>query len=872
MVQQISKMISGKLSKRAYWQAIRLGIGLTVLGGWVLTTGSGFAKVTSPSFLVAQQTSSSASLLNQGKLHYEAGHFAAAAELWLQATQQYEAEGQRLNQAVSLSYLSLTYQELGDWDLAQRAIAQSLDLLRTTAANQRETAMALALALNTQGKLQLARGEAETAFNTWKAAEQTYYRIGDSSGVLGSRVNQAQALQIMGLYRRAEEMLQGVNQQLSQQPESPLKLSALRSLGVVWQTAGNLSQSQEVLRQSLAIGQRLNLPAEISASQFSLGNIARARQDWQAALKFYQDAATMAPSAIARLEAQTNQLSLLIQMEQWSTATALWQQIEPQLVNLPPSRTGVYARVNLATSWMKRRRQPTDNGEPSQRAIATHLATALQQARTLQDPRAESYALGQLGGLYEQTGQWQEAADLTRQALLLAQSMNAGDIAYRWQWQLGRIHRQQGNRTAAIVAYSESVNLLKLLRRELVANSPDIQFSFRESVEPVYRELVALLVQSERPSQVELRQARDVIEALQLAELENFLRSACLNATPQQIDQIDPSAAVIYPIILADRLTVILSLPGQPLSVYNTALAKYQVEAKVEQALESLNPLFSDQERQRLSQEIYDWLVRPAEPALKQANITTLVFVPDGIFRNLPMAVLSDGQQYLVEKYSIAITSGLQLLGGRSLTQEQRLQALIGGLTESRQGFSALPGVAVESQQIAAELSNSIVLKDKDFTQTGLQNRIRETAFPVIHLATHGQFSSKPEDTFLLTWDNRLTIEGLRSLLQSRIESGDHPIELLVLSACETAEGDQRATLGLAGMAIRSGARSTLATLWSVNDKSTARLMAEFYQAFTKQGLSRAAALRQAQLTILSDPKYRHPFYWAPFILVGNWL
>jgi CHAT domain-containing protein len=247
------------------------------------------------------------------------------------------------------------------------------------------------------------------------------------------------------------------------------------------------------------------------------------------------------------------------------------------------------------------------------------------------------------------------------------------------------------------------------------------------------------------------------------------------------------------------------------------------------------------------------------------------VFVLDGTLRNIPIAALHDGERYLIENYSVAISPGLQIIEPKSFTQPENLNALIGGLTESRQGFTPLPGVMRESNQIASKLKAQIFL-DKTFTKQNLQQSIQATNFPLVHLATHGQFSSKLSDTFLLTWDDRITIEGLRNLLKSRAESSTAPIELLVLSACETAEGDQRATLGLAGLAVRSGARSTLATLWSVNDNSTADLMTEFYRMLTQQQLSKAESLRQAQLKLLQNPQYSHPFYWAPFILVGNWL
>jgi CHAT domain-containing protein len=819
--------------------------------------------------IVIQTVLNGAQLLEQGKQRYEAGQFKEAAKLWQQATQTYQAQGDRLNQALSLSYLSLVEQALGDWQQSQQAIGSSLDLLKALS-NSSQTKTVLAQALNTQGKLQLAQGQAEAALKTWQTAEQTYAQLNDASGILGSQINQAQALQTLGLYRRAKVLLEQVDRQLQAQPSSSLKIAGLRNLGAVLQVIGDLTGAQANLQESLAIAQQLNVPAEISATLFDLGNTARALQDPQSALQFYQQAATTAPTATARLEAEVNQLSLLLEARQMTAAQTLAQQIESQLETLPPSRAGIYIRVNWATNAIRAHKEP-GNDEPSLRTIATQLAIAIKQAKQLQDARAESFALGQLGALYEQTNQSIEAQALTKQALLIAQEISAADIAYRWQWQLGRLLKQDGNRDAAISAYTESIKLLKGLRGDLVAMSPDVQFSFREKVEPVYRELVTLLVQSETPSQSNLQQARQVIEALQLAEIENFIRSACLDVRLSSIDTADPSAAVFYPIILADRLTVILSVPGQALKTYSTFLSSDKIEAILEQTLESFNPLFSDQLRLQLSGQLYDWLIRPAEKALTENQIKTLVFVLDGALRNIPMAALYDGQHYAIENYSVAITPGLQLLGPQESLTKEHLGILIGALTEARQGFPALPGVAVESNAIASSLSSKVLL-NQNFTQSALESRLQEEAVPLIHLATHGQFSSSLDKTFILTWDHQLNIEGVRTLLRSRAEPGQRPIELLVLSACETAEGDKRAALGLAGLAVRSGARSTVASLWSVNDASTAELMVRFYQSLAQKGLSKAASLRESQLVLLHDPQYKHPYYWAAFILVGNWL
>ena len=175
------------------------------------------------------------------------------------------------------------------------------------------------------------------------------------------------------------------------------------------------------------------------------------------------------------------------------------------------------------------------------------------------------------------------------------------------------------------------------------------------------------------------------------------------------------------------------------------------------------------------------------------------------------------------------------------------------------------------SEEIARIFSSEVIL-DQDFTRSRLKKEIEVAAFPIVHLATHGQFSSQANDTFLLTWDERINVKNLDQLLRGGESQNLSPIELLILSACQTAAGDKRAVLGLAGVALRSGARSTLATLWAVQDLSTANLMSQFYEFLKNPEISKAEALRQAQLSLLRSPQYNHPFYWAPFVLVGNWL
>ncbi|MCU0534709.1 MAG: CHAT domain-containing protein [Hydrococcus sp. Prado102] len=808
-------------------------------------------------------------LLEQGKQFYEAQRYQDAIAIWQEAISDFGQQGDVVGQAGALNHLSLAYQALGQWQQAKGAIDKSLSLLQRSSTKEVKI---LAQALNIQGYLQSRTGQTQAALESWQQAEATYREADDKVGIIGSQINQAQALQSLGLYRRANNLLSDLHKNLKSQADSQLKLKGLKSLGVIRQLTGSLQESKTILEESLAIAQRLKDDTSIGEILFSLGNVARDLQEPQKALNYYQQAAKSSSNSSVELEAQLNQLSLYIKLKQYEAAIALLAPIEAKIAKLTPSRTSINAGVNFAESLSKLAALQPEREKatfPHYQTAAAILARGIAQAQSLGDLRGEANALTQLGKLYEQKQQNSDALKLTQKALQIAQQIEASDIAARAAWQWGRLLESQGNRQKAIAAYEFAFNELQLLRRDLVAINPEVQLSFTETVEPVYREYVALLLDSSKVSQNNLKKAREIVEALQQAELENFFREACLDTKPVAIDEVDKSAAAIYPIILRDRLEVIVSLPKQPIRHYTTRLSQSEIEEHLRRMRQSLNPAFSNQERLRLYQQAYQWLIQPIQSDLERLNIKTLVFVLDGYLRNLPMAALHDGERYLVEKYNIALSQGLQLLNPRPI-QSIPLKTIAAGLSESRQGFQPLPGVRAEVTQISSKIESKVLL-DRDFTNKNLKNAIGSTPAPIVHLATHGQFSSKAEDTFILTWDGRINVKDLDRLLEARDTNATAPIELLVLSACQTASGDNRAVLGLAGVAVRSGARSTLATLWSVQDQSTVELTIEFYKHLKRPGVSKAEALRQAQLALLRR-EYDHPFYWAAFVLVGNWL
>ena len=801
-------------------------------------------------------------VLAEGRTKFAEGNFAEAVMLWQSAAQSYAANGDRNNQALSLSYLSLAYQELNQWGAAQAAIDQSLNLLGHSAQD-----ILLAQAFNTRAQLLSHTGQLEQALDVWEQAQKYYEKADDTTGSVGCQVNRARGLQTLGFYRRAKQLLEALSHQLDNLPDSDLKANELRNLGGVLQSLGDLKGSRTALEASLSIAQRIDAKTEIASTLLALGSTTTAEGNLEAALSYYQQAEQAAVNPLVKIQTKLNQISLYtnhaseIEQTRWYPVEALTFETYQQLLNLPPSRMSIYGSINLVANLSKLK----DNRQPiSAEKLGELLAFAVQSARDLKDSRAEAYGLIQWGQLYAQAQQWSEAQQLMQQSLTIAEQLQSQDITARASWQLGKILEAQGKRIESIASYTEAVDALQALRGDLVAINSDVQFSFRESVEPVYRELVELLL-DDHPSQEYLVQARGLVEALQLAELDNFFREACLDGQTQQIDQIDPHASIIYPILLPDRLAVIVSTAGKPLHFHAIATTQADTEKTLRQLLGSINPVEDKRLRLQLSQKVYDWLIRPAEASFTDTK--TLVFVLDGLLRKIPLAALHDGEKYLIEKYAVALSPGLQLITERSL--HPNFQAIVGGMSAAREGFTALPAVEAEIEQVSHLIPSSTLL-NQQFTSSALANLVQRSPANVVHLATHGQFSSTQEDTFLLTWEGRLNVKELSELLRNR--ANRHAIDLLVLSACNTASGDDRATLGLAGLAVKSGARTTLATLWPVKDKAAALVMTQFYEYLRQPGMTKAEALQKAQIKVLTETDFTHPFFWSTFVLVGNWL
>ena len=221
-----------------------------------------------------------------------------------------------------------------------------------------------------------------------------------------------------------------------------------------------------------------------------------------------------------------------------------------------------------------------------------------------------------------------------------------------------------------------------------------------------------------------------------------------------------------------------------------------------------------------------------------------------------------------MEKYGVAIIPGLQLVDPKPLPRKGA-KVLVAGLNVAVQGEVALDAVKSELDAVQ-KIYGVQPLVNEAFTSSRLEREMKQTEPSLVHIASHAQFTGNPDTSWVLAYDRPVSISELSDMV-GVAKFRETPLELLVLSACETAAGDERAALGLAGVALRAGARSALGSLWAVSDRAAATLIPRFYEALQVPNVSRATALSLAQRELLKTPEFRHPFFWSPFLLIGAW-
>lgn len=730
-----------------------------------------------------------------------------------------------------------------------------------------------------QGRSAAQRGELEQALVAWKEAARLYDEARHTKGHIQALSHAASAARSLGHVNQAF-LQQELALQLARTIDDPTWLTlTLSELGKTYVLSRQYDTASDYLTQAAALAQTHNLRTFSAALRNDLGMVQALQGRLPEALAAFQDSAAGATEenlGMLFVRARVNAARVAMRLTRFDEAAAALDEAGLRLSAMPASHDKADGLINLALGY---RDLSADQPEEHARRLQ-QAAALLQEAATMAEEsgltRLMSYAYGHLGHLYETEHRLDEALQLTRRAVFAAQSVAAPESLYRWHWQSGRLLTNLGKLDDALSAYQEAAATLQPIRTEVAFASHLSLEPDHRSIRSLYFELADLLLQRAAlmKDDVEatpyLRAARDAIEAYKAAELRDYFRDDCVDqmqARLTKLDTVSPATAIIYPIIFADRTELLVSFPDglRRHSVPVTSSVLTDEIRRFRRLLEKR----TTREYLPHAQQLYDWLLRPLLPDLRRLKVETLVFVPDGPLRTIPMSALHDGDQFLIAQYAVAMTPGLDLTDPRPLNRT-RAQLLSSGLTKAVQGFPPLPHVAEEMESIHLLFKGEQLL-DNNFIAPRLEGELKDGRYSILHIATHGQFATDVNESFLLTFDDRLTMSQLERLV-GLFRFRQDPLELLTLSACQTGIGDDRAALGLAGIAVKAGARSALATLWFINDDASSELVSEFYRQLHDASKSKARALQLAQLKLLSEGLYEHPAYWSAFLLLNNWL
>ncbi|MBE9191076.1 CHAT domain-containing protein [Gloeocapsopsis crepidinum LEGE 06123] len=823
--------------------------------------------------------------VQQGIERYQAGDYNGAIAPWQRALILYQkAKNNQQEVAIVAENLARTYQQLGQSNQAiqywEQAIAyyRPIDRQQTGRLLTEQAQSYSSMGQNRQA-IALLCGAVQS---NQECLPQTAVSIARShKDLLGEAAawgSLGEAYRIRGDYLQAIDYLQHSLKIATEIASFQLHISALNSLGNTYSNLAQVSDRASKSAERLGESEQAN-----QLRQQVVSHTTKAVEFFQNSLKVAQQQ----NDRVNQTRAYINLIPLYYQQENFIAAAQANQQALVLWQQLPDNRNKIYTAIDLAKRQQSSTNSPLEclNVGVQPNAIAL-LKQATSIAQKTQDNRALSFVVGELGHIYECRKDYTQALKLTQQARWAAEQDK--DSLYLWEWQTGRIYQAQNQKPAAISAYEKAITTIETIRDEILTANRDLQFDFRDTVEPIYRDLITLKLNDVPPSVLlsatdantkNLTSVLTTADSLKLAELQNYFGDDCALTVvnPQGVDigSIDRNTVIFSSLVLDERTAIIASFPNGDKKVTWLDKDSESLRKEINEFRLGLESFFDDYNPQP-AQKVYDWLIRPFTAELEQAQIDTLVFIQDGILRSVPMAALHDGEKFLIQKYAVATTPGLSLTELKA-SNPQNLRALALGLTErveiDGQEFAPLPYVQQEIGEVQEHLKGSTPLLNEEFNRTRLQQELSSNTYPIIHIATHGVFGTVPENTFLVTGNQeKLTITELDRLIRSTTKSTE-PIELLTLTACQTAIGDDRAALGLAGVAVQAGAKSALASLWSIEDAATAQVAAQFYESLKESRMSKAQALQTAQLSLIEQGGiYTHPAYWAPFILIGNWL
>ncbi|MEM9447746.1 MAG: CHAT domain-containing protein [Cyanobacteria bacterium P01_E01_bin.6] len=418
----------------------------------------------------------------------------------------------------------------------------------------------------------------------------------------------------------------------------------------------------------------------------------------------------------------------------------------------------------------------------------------------------------------------------------------------------------------------------------------------RQTIEASQRDLIQDFVEFTRSPQVEA-----LVDQLRQAEGGETLEPRLLRTLQDNLQQLDNTAVLLYPLVLEDRLELLFVTPYAPPIRRPVPVSRVELNRVITDFRTALEDPSSDATVP--AQQLYEWLIRPLETVLAEADADTLIYAPDNTLRYIPLAALHDAttDQWLAERYTINTITALSLTDFNTAPQDTRV--LAGAFADGNYtfqvgdrtfDFSGLPHAGIEVETLVATVPDTTSLLDANFSRATVEAQMSD--YSILHLATHAAFvPGQPDESFIVFGD------GARATFRDVELWNLTNTDLVVLSACETAVGaNGEELLGFGYLMQQAGARAAIASLWQVSDGGTQALMDAFYAALQQPDITKAEALRQAQMALITgdfsglgldergatgirqridatvpervSQQLDHPYYWAPFILIGNGL
>ena len=524
-----------------------------------------------------------------------------------------------------------------------------------------------------------------------------------------------------------------------------------------------------------------------------------------------------------------------------------------------------------------------------------------------------SASLYSLGYMYTIFNQLQKANQSFQQSIVIAKGIGFREGERSSFIGLGYVYENSKQSELAIISYKQAINISESIRADILTLKKEEQTSYLKTISASYKNLSDLLLKQGR-----VMEALQVLDLLKVQELEDYLKNikgsdrsaqgirllepekaisdkllaisfenspeinsqlakqiqqlpkSEINKVPDYLQKIPQGTALLYPLILGDRLEIILFSPNTIPISRSVKISKENLEELINDFVKGLRDSGSEDHKEPAA-ELYKLLIKPIEAELIQAKTTTILYAPDGILRYIPLAAFYDGKQWLAEKYRInnLIAYSLFDFAPNLKTQPNILAGAFGGKKGERKfGQNALPATLIEVQAIANSFQNSVTLIEDQFSRKAIESKFQD--HNILHLATHAQFNTGTPDNSFIIFGNGDKIK-LNEITDWQIPN----IDLIVLSACETGTstlGNGVEILGFGYQIQKAGAKNAIASLWKVNDEGTQVLMEAFYGELKKGDLSSTEALHRAQVALIKSPKYNHPFYWSAFFAIGNGL